>query len=153
MNPKRMAQSDKPNERVEIQYICDHAGRPACVRLMAAANARCMPAKQHAHPSGHAQCGSKKALSVGCYFSRGYGYKQPRCVPVQSKKGQVRRQRVAQFQRMTRAGRCGWSEDSADGFWVGACGITWQFEDGRPKENGMKFCPKCGRKVKEGAGK
>ena len=42
-----------------------------------------------------------------------------------------------------------WSE-SMDGMWECAkCDIAWIFEDGGPKENGVKYCPRCGREIAE----
>lgn len=41
---------------------------------------------------------------------------------------------------------CIWSTDS-DGIWLGDCGVTWQFFDDGPNENGLKYCPSCGKKV------
>jgi hypothetical protein len=34
-----------------------------------------------------------------------------------------------------------------DGFWRGSCGIPWWMETGTPEENGMNFCPNCGRRL------
>lgn len=33
--------------------------------------------------------------------------------------------------------------------WAGKCGAVWSFFDGTPKENGMNFCPFCGKKLIE----
>ena len=41
---------------------------------------------------------------------------------------------------------CIWSTDS-DGIWLGDCGVTWQFFDDGPDENGLKYCPSCGKKI------
>ena len=43
---------------------------------------------------------------------------------------------------------CQWSEDD-DGNWSGTCGCTWVLEAGTPNENDMKFCPICGRPMKQ----
>lgn len=43
---------------------------------------------------------------------------------------------------------CYWQWD-VDGFWRGSCGIPWWMETGTPKENGMNYCPKCGRCLKQ----
>lgn len=43
---------------------------------------------------------------------------------------------------------CCWSE-SSNGAWATGCGELWELNDGTPKENGMKFCPCCGRKLTE----
>jgi len=40
---------------------------------------------------------------------------------------------------------CTWELDHEDFAWGGTCNIYWTFEDGGPKENGVKFCPRCGR--------
>lgn len=42
---------------------------------------------------------------------------------------------------------CTWTFSSYDSHWSGTCGIEWIFTDGGPEENGVKFCPKCGRSV------
>lgn len=41
---------------------------------------------------------------------------------------------------------CPWSVDE-DGVWEGGCEITWVCETGTPAENGMRFCPRCGRRL------
>lgn len=38
---------------------------------------------------------------------------------------------------------CIWSQDS-DGPWSSSCGVTWEFNDGGPSENGAHFCHHCG---------
>lgn len=43
---------------------------------------------------------------------------------------------------------CEWAIDS-DGTWGGACGVMFQFEDGGPKDNSMKFCLNCGKPLVE----
>lgn len=42
---------------------------------------------------------------------------------------------------------CLWSYDSHQGTWHGKCGVCWVFMDDGPDENGMKFCPGCGKPV------
>lgn len=42
---------------------------------------------------------------------------------------------------------CTWSFSSYDDHWSGTCGAEWVFNDGGPEENGVKFCPKCGKSV------
>lgn len=29
------------------------------------------------------------------------------------------------------------------------CGLTWQLTEGNPIENGMKYCPSCGKEIIE----
>lgn len=29
--------------------------------------------------------------------------------------------------------------------WQGTCGVAWILEDGTPADNGMNYCPRCGR--------
>lgn len=41
---------------------------------------------------------------------------------------------------------CTWISDG-EGLWLGDCGATWQFFDDGPNENGLKYCPSCGKKV------
>lgn len=41
---------------------------------------------------------------------------------------------------------CTWSSDS-EGLWLGGCGVTWVLFDNGPNENGLKYCPSCGKKV------
>ena len=38
---------------------------------------------------------------------------------------------------------CIWTQDS-DGPWNTSCGVTWEFVDGGPAENGAHFCHHCG---------
>jgi len=50
---------------------------------------------------------------------------------------------------------CEWKQSSGDDdfdrtFSTG-CGGEWQFYDGGPAENGMKYCCYCGKKIKEKA--
>ena len=42
---------------------------------------------------------------------------------------------------------CDWTEDE-DGNWASACGETWCFTEGGPKENRVKFCHGCGDRVR-----
>lgn len=39
---------------------------------------------------------------------------------------------------------CEWRSDD-DGVWHSSCGIAWTLEADGPEENGMNFCPRCGR--------
>jgi hypothetical protein len=36
--------------------------------------------------------------------------------------------------------------------WQADCGTVWTFTDGGPKDNDMKFCPKCGKNVEQKGG-
>jgi len=44
---------------------------------------------------------------------------------------------------------CRWTtDDNADyNTWHGECGCEWDLDDGIPEENGMKYCPDCGRRL------
>lgn len=42
---------------------------------------------------------------------------------------------------------CTWTFSDYDSHWSGTCGAEWVFNDGGPEENGVKFCPKCGKSV------
>jgi hypothetical protein len=42
---------------------------------------------------------------------------------------------------------CDWTENEADGFWEGECGLAWEFTTGTPETNGFLCCPQCGRRV------
>jgi SOS-response transcriptional repressor LexA len=45
-------------------------------------------------------------------------------------------------------GSCLWSyQDHPEFAWSGSCGAFWQFIDGVPAENDVKFCPRCGKQV------
>jgi hypothetical protein len=46
---------------------------------------------------------------------------------------------------------CVWRLDE-DGFWRGSCGIPWWMETGTPKQNGMNYCPRCGKRLKRKGG-
>lgn len=39
---------------------------------------------------------------------------------------------------------CEWTFDDGDYFWSSSCGEGWQFTDGGPEENRVKFCQGCG---------
>lgn len=43
--------------------------------------------------------------------------------------------------------QCTWTFSNYDDHWSGTCGVEWIFPDGGPEENGVKFCPKCGKSV------
>lgn len=38
---------------------------------------------------------------------------------------------------------CAWAADD-DGIWHTACGHSWEFTTGGPRDNACKFCPYCG---------
>jgi DNA-binding XRE family transcriptional regulator len=48
--------------------------------------------------------------------------------------------------KQSHAPSCRWTEDE-DGNWDTACGETFTFIDGGPKENKTRFCPYCGGKL------
>ena len=43
--------------------------------------------------------------------------------------------------------KCVWRYSEAEYSWASSCGSLWQFIDGDPTENGVKYCHCCGRKV------
>ena len=44
---------------------------------------------------------------------------------------------------------CHWScpEPEDDAYWETDCGLVWEFQEGGPRENDVRFCPKCGRRL------
>ena len=42
-----------------------------------------------------------------------------------------------------------WQYDEIADTWETACGEAWSFVDGNPRENNCRFCPFCGKKIKE----
>lgn len=40
---------------------------------------------------------------------------------------------------------CTWRYHEPFFTWSSGCGSSWQFTDGNPKENGMRFCHSCGK--------
>lgn len=45
-------------------------------------------------------------------------------------------------------GYCGWGDTH---YRCSVCGEEWYLEDGKPKDNNMNFCPRCGAKmIKDG---
>lgn len=42
---------------------------------------------------------------------------------------------------------CVWSESSY-GFWESSCKYAFEFHNGTPRQNGFRFCPKCGKQIK-----
>jgi hypothetical protein len=50
--------------------------------------------------------------------------------------------------RVAEEKKCVWTRDTDYGdTYDGACGVKWTFEDGGPKDNGAKFCPRCGGRI------
>ena len=47
---------------------------------------------------------------------------------------------------------CIWTYDEAYEKYDTNCGASWQFIDGRVRENGVRYCHKCGRCVREAKG-
>ncbi len=47
---------------------------------------------------------------------------------------------------------CLWTEDT-EGGWTFSCGLRWWLDEGTPKQNGMNFCPRCGKRLKQKRGK
>lgn len=45
---------------------------------------------------------------------------------------------------------CHWIEDDGEGIWYTDCGYNFEFFNGGPKDNGMKYCCYCGMPVCEG---
>lgn len=48
---------------------------------------------------------------------------------------------------MTARDYCVWTQDQYEGSWNGDCGACWCLEDATPHKNGMRYCPKCGRRL------
>jgi len=46
---------------------------------------------------------------------------------------------------------CDWQYDEADDTWETACGQSFQFYDGGPLYNRFRWCPYCGRALRETA--
>ena len=44
---------------------------------------------------------------------------------------------------------CVWSEDDDGGPWSTGCERLFEINEGRPSENGMKFCCFCGQPLEE----
>jgi hypothetical protein len=44
---------------------------------------------------------------------------------------------------------CIWIEHFDPDYWQTGCGNEFQIIDSTPKENGMVYCPFCGKKIKE----
>ena len=47
------------------------------------------------------------------------------------------------------AGKCAWSEEADYEYWSSSCGLLWTLINGSPADNGMTFCPRCGRRIAE----
>jgi hypothetical protein len=51
------------------------------------------------------------------------------------------------------AGKCVWAISHYVlldyGVWKTGCGKSWMLNDGTPTENGMRYCPFCGREIAE----
>ena len=46
---------------------------------------------------------------------------------------------------------CQW-KFTEEAFWSGDCGLNWNFDTGTPRDNGMNFCPRCGKRLKQKGG-
>lgn len=44
---------------------------------------------------------------------------------------------------------CIWKRGTYDDHWETSCDDAFQFADGGPRENNMRFCPYCGRVLQE----
>lgn len=42
---------------------------------------------------------------------------------------------------------CDWYYSQFDYYWVTECENAWEIIEGNPKENGMNFCPFCGKEL------
>lgn len=51
-----------------------------------------------------------------------------------------------EIRRQEREPPCTWTEDE-DGNYNTTCGHTWTFFDGSPSDNGLVFCPFCGKSL------
>lgn len=45
--------------------------------------------------------------------------------------------------------KCEWTYDEWHDCWETGCGNTFQFIDGTPKDNKMRFCPYCGKEIEQ----
>lgn len=52
--------------------------------------------------------------------------------------------------QLRESAECEWTTDEEDSYWYNSdCGMSFVFVDGGPEYNGFKYCPKCGKKLKE----
>ena len=51
---------------------------------------------------------------------------------------------------MTNSQICKWFYMEDEDYWETQCGEEYSIIEGNPKENRMKYCPFCGKKLKEG---
>lgn len=42
---------------------------------------------------------------------------------------------------------CEWTTEQNTDWWQSGCGQEWAIPEGDPVENGMRFCPMCGKKL------
>jgi hypothetical protein len=47
---------------------------------------------------------------------------------------------------------CVWTDNAPDGGWIGSCGVRWECDYETPKDNGMNFCPRCGKRLDQKGG-
>lgn len=62
---------------------------------------------------------------------------------------EICREQAAELVRRPHVGSCVWSlvKTIDDVEWSSTCGHEWQFLEGGPKENEVKFCPFCGGEI------
>ena len=57
--------------------------------------------------------------------------------------------RVRKYRRVNTEWNCIWKYDDIDNLWDTSCGEKQYFIEGDVAENKYKFCPYCGKKIKE----
>src|SRR3990167_11521328 len=53
--------------------------------------------------------------------------------------------RMSQKKKKPKPAACKWTQ--TEEFWGGTCGVKWVLSDGRPAENEMHYCPRCGARL------
>ncbi len=62
---------------------------------------------------------------------------------------EIEKLRVQLAEMQQQQSECQWSEAIGyeDEYWSTSCGVDWTMIEGTPTENGMNFCPSCGRRL------
>jgi hypothetical protein len=60
----------------------------------------------------------------------------------------VRKARAALATPAEGTSECNWHySPDEDDYWLTSCGAEWVMVADQPKDNGMNYCPKCGKKI------
>ncbi len=92
----------------------------------------------------------QKSISDLCRIAKNYKFSIKEVI-IKAILEHIKNQKSTKNPETQKPETCIWSyvEWNDGDMWKGECGINWVVLDGTPKENGINFCPRCGRKLIE----